>query len=182
MPVHGAPAAGVVATLAVYHNHVGEPLAADLELSMSAAGLAGVVIERSEAESALRENEARYRTLVEGAQAGVFVYRDDVIEYANPAMVALMRAPDASALLGLRVDSLLAPEFLLLARGRRLAMGAGLPGAGFAEMQLVRLDQTRMDVEVGSSGGEPRSRAGDPGAGARHQRAQVDRARDHAPE
>ncbi|HEX4329043.1 MAG TPA: PAS domain S-box protein [Burkholderiales bacterium] len=150
VPVHGA-GGRVIATLAVYHDLAGEPAAADLELSVSAAGLAGVVIERSEAESALRENEARYRTLVEGAQAGVFVYRDDVIEYVNPAMVALMRAPDASALLGLRVDSLLASEFLFLARGRRLAMGAGLPGAGFAEMQLVRLDQTRMDAEVGSS-------------------------------
>jgi len=150
VPVHGA-GGRVIATLAVYHDQAGEPLAADRELTLSAAGLAGVVIERSEAESALRENEARYRTLVEGAQAGVFVYRDEVIEYVNPAMVTLMRAPDAGALLGMKVECLLAPEFQSLARGRRLAMRAGLAGAGFVEMQLVRLDQTPMDVEVGSS-------------------------------
>jgi PAS domain S-box-containing protein len=150
VPVHGA-GGRVIATLAVYHEQPGEPLAADRELSLSAAGLAGVVIERYEAENALRENEARYRSLVEGAQAGIFVHRDDVIEYVNPAMVAMMRAPDGGALLGRRVDDLLAPEFQPFARGRRLAMAAGLTGAGFAEMQVVRMDGTRMDVEIGSS-------------------------------
>ena len=149
-PIHGA-GGRVIGTLAVYHDTPGEPLAADRELALSAAGLAGVVIERSEAEAALRENEARYRTLVEGAQAGVFVHRDGVIEYVNPAMVALTRAADANALLGLRVEQLVAPEFQAFARGRRLAMGAGLSGAGFAEIQLVRLDGTRMDAEIGSS-------------------------------
>jgi PAS domain S-box-containing protein len=150
VPIHGA-GGRVIGTLAVYHEQPGEPLAADRELSLSAAGLAGVVIERYEAENALRENEARYRSLVEGAQAGIFVHRDDVIEYVNPAMVAMMRAPDAGALLGRRVDDLLAPEFQPFARGRRLAMAAGLTGAGFAEMQVVRVDGTRMDVEIGSS-------------------------------
>jgi len=150
VPIHGA-GGRVIGTLAVYHEQPGEPLAADRELSLSAAGLAGVVIERYEAENALRENEARYRSLVEGAQAGIFVHRDDVIEYVNPAMVMLMRAPDAGMLLGMRVDDLLAPEFRPFARGRRLAMGAGLAGAGFAEMQLLRLDGSRMDAEVGSS-------------------------------
>jgi len=147
------PGAGgrVIGTLAVYHDLPGEPLPADRELSLSAAGLAGVVMERTEAQAALRENEARYRALVEGAQAGVFVHRDDIIEYVNPAMVALMRAPDAQALLGLSVDQLLMPEFVAFARARRLAMAAGMGGAGFVEMQLRRLDGEPMDAEVGSS-------------------------------
>ncbi|HEY4371378.1 MAG TPA: PAS domain S-box protein [Burkholderiales bacterium] len=109
------------------------------------------VSDKMEAEAALQQSEARYRSLVEGAQAGVFVYRDDLIEYVNPAMVALMRAPNADTLIGYNVAGLIAPEFSALARGRRLAMAAGLPGARFIEMQLLRTDGTRIDVEVGSS-------------------------------
>jgi PAS domain S-box-containing protein len=149
-PINGA-GGRVIGTLAVYHDLPGEPLAADLEMSLSAAGLAGVVIERTAAEAALRENEARYRTLVEGAQAGVFVHRDEVVEYVNPAMVRMMHAPDAAALIGLRVDQLIAPEYRQFARQRRQAMAEGMAGAGFAEVQLLRVDGTRMEAEVGSS-------------------------------
>ena len=148
--IHGA-GGRLIGTVAVYHDLTGEPLPADRELTLAAAGLAGVMMERTEAEAALRDNEARYRSLVEGAQTGIFVHRDYIIEYANPALVNLLRAPDAGALVGMHVEHLIAPAFRAFAGQRRRAMAEGVPGAGFAEMQLLRMDGTPMDAEVGSS-------------------------------
>ena len=55
-------------TFAMYHREVREPLPEDLEIVDFVVRTAGVVIERSNAESAIHRSEARYRQIVEGTE------------------------------------------------------------------------------------------------------------------
>ncbi|HWC65006.1 MAG TPA: PAS domain S-box protein, partial [Thermoanaerobaculia bacterium] len=45
--------------------------------------------ERRRAENALREDEEKYRTLVEGSLAGVYIIQDGVFAYANPKLAEI---------------------------------------------------------------------------------------------
>jgi PAS domain S-box-containing protein len=62
------------------------------------------VTELRETELELRENERRYRTLVEMAPVPIFVHKDGELVYTNDAMVDLVDAVDQSELLGTSVE------------------------------------------------------------------------------
>jgi len=68
------------------------------------------VTDRVEAEQRLRESEQRHRELVENAPLGIFVVRDEVIVYANPAAAALCGAQNGPALCGTRMGALFDPD------------------------------------------------------------------------
>ncbi|MFQ5765766.1 MAG: PAS-domain containing protein, partial [Rhodospirillales bacterium] len=60
-------AGDVLGTFAMYYREPREPDDADLEIINSAANLAGIAIERKNAEEALRESESRFRDVAESA-------------------------------------------------------------------------------------------------------------------
>jgi len=105
---------------------------------------------RRRAEEALRQSEARYRSLVQLSPEAILVHRDGHLEYLNPAALELLGASPADQLLGRRFLDLFHPDFheLIRARVRELLAGRPVPPI---EERMVRLDGAVRDVEVSSS-------------------------------
>lgn len=70
---HGA----VLGTFAMYYREPRAPNPIDLEIVDFVVRSAGLVIERAQAEGAMRDSEARYRQIVEGAEDFAIVRLDD---------------------------------------------------------------------------------------------------------
>jgi PAS domain S-box-containing protein len=100
----------VLGTFAMYYAEPKTPGPRDCELIGVATRLAGIAIERAQAESVLRESEAKHRLLLNSIQSPVLALSDDMrVLYANEAYAQLNGAPIAE----LEGQNLLAlfPEF-----------------------------------------------------------------------
>lgn len=111
-------------------------------------------------EGELKESEARYRSLLEGLDEGVFLLQDGhQIVFANPALGRLCGVP-VGDLVGTRLHDRVATRDLLLVRERLAALGEGpgtqdemrftLLGAGGERLADVRLRATAI-VHQGKS-------------------------------
>jgi two-component system cell cycle sensor histidine kinase/response regulator CckA len=103
------------------------------------------ITERRRAEEALQRSEASFRTLVERLPDPLFVHRDGVLVYANPAFLTWLGLDDAKDLVGRTVfEAFVHPEDRGLAEERiRLTKVGG--GAQAVEVRFVRRDgQTRV--------------------------------------
>jgi len=99
-------------------------------------------------EQALRDSEARYRTIVERSPEAVVVQAGGVIIYANPAALDLLGAASADALLGTRMDDRVHPDSKELAHQRlRHVLETG-GNVGPARMRFFRLDGREVEVEA----------------------------------
>jgi PAS domain S-box-containing protein len=67
------------------------------------------ITDRKHAESALRESEERYRTLVEHIQDGIFIIQNGVITYANPPL-AQIAGYTADEITGKNFENMIAPQ------------------------------------------------------------------------
>lgn len=92
----------LLGTFAMYYREPRAPDAASLRLIEVAAHLAGIAIERAQAETQLREAEARYRTLVEQVPAVIY------LSTAEPRLGVAYVSPRVTSLLGLRPDEVTA--------------------------------------------------------------------------
>ncbi|HEX6928993.1 MAG TPA: EAL domain-containing protein [Gammaproteobacteria bacterium] len=83
---------------------------------------------RRQAELALRQSEQRYRALVDNSRVGVFVNRDGIYTYVNPAFAEMLGYAPAE-LVGCHVRDIHAPETLADASERfeRCAEGGASP-------------------------------------------------------
>ncbi|MBL8384897.1 MAG: PAS domain S-box protein [Burkholderiales bacterium] len=139
-----------IATFAVYRDFKGRPVEEDIEITRSAAALAGVLIERFRAASAQRELDSRYRSLVELAEDGVVLHQQGTIEYANPGMARILRLSDPASLAGTDLFERLAPASLELMRRRlRRVLEKGEP-VGYVELRMRADDGEYVDVEAAS--------------------------------
>jgi two-component system sensor kinase FixL len=100
-----------------------------------------------QAELALQESEARFRTVVESAPDGIMIYVDQCLAMANPASVKLFGASSEQELLGRDIWSMTSPRSHPLLRRR--VERALLPGGTnpIAEIEIVRLDGTLLPIE-----------------------------------
>jgi diguanylate cyclase (GGDEF)-like protein/PAS domain S-box-containing protein len=91
VPISGSEH-NVLGTLTIFRVRSGEPNGSHLQRIMSAARLVGVVIEKTEAERALRRAELRYRRLAEEIPAITFVVSADHqlrVTYLSPQAEAV---------------------------------------------------------------------------------------------
>jgi diguanylate cyclase (GGDEF)-like protein/PAS domain S-box-containing protein len=97
----------VVGTFAVYQCQPGLPAARDQELMSRMTQIAGIAIERRGAEDALRESEAKFRSLFEGVMEGVYrTARDGRVLLVNPAFVQMLGYASADELYRVSAASL----------------------------------------------------------------------------
>jgi len=148
----------VLGTIANYHRQACSPQATELQALQRSAYLLGLVLEHHQMlqtlathEAALRESEARYRTLVEWSPEAVAVHHAGVISYVNAACIKLLHATCAADLLGKHIADLLHPEDRErgLARAKQ-ALESGIP-APMIEERLLRLDGGTATVEIQST-------------------------------
>jgi PAS domain S-box-containing protein len=103
---------------------------------------------RKQAETALRESEARYRGLIEMSPDGIGVHRDGKVVYINSAGVRLIGGNTIEDVVGRNVFDLIHPEDRPGVLERvQLMLAEGTP-VEEVEWRLVRLDGTVRDIEA----------------------------------
>ncbi|MDH5505629.1 MAG: PAS domain S-box protein [Anaerolineae bacterium] len=101
-----------------------------------------------QAEQALRESEARYRSLVEVSPDTIVVYSAGKIVYINQTGVKLAGAENVEGLIGKEIMDFIHPDFkeIAMERSRQLhELQINIPPL---EEKLVRLDGSVVDVEI----------------------------------
>jgi len=102
----------------------------------------------AQVDHALLLEAERFRTLVELSPEAMYVVRDQVIVYVNPAAVRLFGATDASQLVGTHILDRVDPAFHDLALERRRRVAEHGISAPLTEMHFLTLDGTPVPVEV----------------------------------
>ena len=147
----------VLGALANYILHAREPTAPELVAIQRSAYLLTLFIEHhqfaqhlAKQKEALRESEARYRTLVEWAQQAVAVHRNGKLIYVNAAAVQLLHGHEASDIVGKHIGDFLHPDDHQVALERaQMAMVQGI-SLQLQEERLIRLDGSVALVEIQS--------------------------------
>ena len=106
------------------------------------------ITEYKQAEAALRESEARYRSLLELAPIGIAVHSEGKIVFANPAAARLLGADSPAQLAGKPVSEIIRPDHWPATLARIPHLMAGEQGLYPVEDVYLRLDGTPIDVEV----------------------------------
>ncbi|MBK1682763.1 diguanylate cyclase domain-containing protein [Rhodoferax fermentans] len=116
--------------------------------AVSALGIVQDITEQKHMRMALKNSEARYRTLIEWTPDAVLVHRHTQIMYANPAALKLFGAPDLYSLLRKHTTDLIHPVDMDSQRTRMLRLGSDEAPSTPAEARCIKLDGSPIDVEV----------------------------------
>jgi PAS domain S-box-containing protein len=106
---------------------------------------------RKRFEAELRENERRYRLLVESAPDAILIYEGERVAYANPAAVRLLGAADMSQVVGSTLFDLIDPAGQAAALARREFVRKTGQSTGLFEQVYLRFDGGRVWVEGSST-------------------------------
>lgn len=105
------------------------------------------ITERKQVEAALRENEARFRLLVEQSLVGIYVLQQGKIAYVNPRLAEIM-GYTVEELVGTPVLDIIHPEDRAMAAENIRRRIQGEVDALHYSLRAFRKDGTLRDVEV----------------------------------
>ncbi|MEJ2224657.1 MAG: PAS domain S-box protein [Syntrophobacterales bacterium] len=125
------------------HVSLARNLAGEPEFAVS---LVEDITARQEAQAALAESEARYRSLVEMSPDAIVVHAKGRIIFANQAGLTLFGAASPEDILGQHIFDLVHPDFLDIVK-RRVKRGYAGEPADLREIKLRRFDGQFTDVE-----------------------------------
>ena len=106
---------------------------------------------RRRAETALRESEARFRTLVEWLPEAVGVHQDGKMVYANAAAIQMYGAISANDLVGRPIFDFIHPDYHQIALERLKSPPTEQVGRQMIAARHTRLDGTAIEVESKST-------------------------------
>ncbi|GAB6907892.1 hypothetical protein JCM12296A_37310 [Desulfosarcina cetonica] len=106
------------------------------------------ITQRKQAERALMESENRYRSIIMHSPDAIFVNLDGHITIVNNACVQLFGATHPDELIGKTPDDLFGPSLPQKNGEQTHFLENGDPPISPIETQILRLDGTRIDVEV----------------------------------
>jgi len=125
----------------------GTPVKNECGKAVQIAVAARDISDRKEADLALKEAEAKYRSLVEEALVGVYLYQRGALNYVNPRL-ALMLKYDQQELAGISIHEVIPPaQRKIMLRHIRKSYVAGLKSVHF-DARLVRKDGALIEVEM----------------------------------
>jgi diguanylate cyclase (GGDEF)-like protein/PAS domain S-box-containing protein len=116
--------------------------------ALRAEGIAQDITEKKRVELALKDSEARYRTLVELTPQPVLVHRNGQLVYVNEAAVALFGAGDAATLLQKTAAELIHPDSQAAQADRMKLIKTQGSVASTTQARFLKLDGTAFDVQV----------------------------------
>ncbi len=96
--------------------------------------------QREKAEKSLRESEERLRTLSDTTSAGIFIFHDEKIVYANPAAEKLS-GYTGTELMAMNIMDLVHPDFKKQILGLRVANQSGENKSTLLEIKILRKDR-----------------------------------------
>jgi len=117
------------------------------ELSQANQDLQVEIAGHKMAVNALRENEEKYRNVVERANDGIAVLQDECVRYINPVLVQML-GYEGDKLVGAPFVKLIYPDQRDLVERRYHARLAGKDEPTVYESALLGSDGRRIDVEV----------------------------------
>jgi diguanylate cyclase (GGDEF)-like protein/PAS domain S-box-containing protein len=138
---------GVIGVVSVQSYRSRRYSGEDLAMLLRVADAVAPALERARAEHFVRESEERYRSLVELAPVAIFVLRDGLIRYANPAAVRLLGASSADDLLDVAFLDFVVDKLRPSIEERFeeiLSRKGPMPPV---EYEVVRMDGRRLTVE-----------------------------------
>lgn len=106
------------------------------------------ITERKKAQAALEEAEARYRSLIDSSVAGIYILRDNRIEFCNQKFAEIFGYAEPKEMIGLPLKSLVAPESLGLVQEQVRRRISGLSLTVNYEVRVLRKNGALIDVEV----------------------------------
>lgn len=114
-----------------------------------AANIIGAAILRQQIERELRENEYKYRTLVDISPFGIAVHDDNgKIIFVNPSAMQMLGATSPDQLIGQSVIKFIHPDYQQAIKPRIQKLFKTQKVLHVIEEKYVRLDGTVIDVEV----------------------------------
>ncbi|MGB8980959.1 MAG: PAS domain S-box protein [Anaerolineales bacterium] len=106
------------------------------------------ITQLKQVEEDLRESEERYRQLVEVSPIPMWINRDGVITYMNPAALRVLGATDLEQVMGKSPYDFIHPDYHPLVKERITQTVTARTSAPMLEEKYVRLDGKVIDVEV----------------------------------
>jgi len=148
-PILGADEA-VLGTFAVYDDVPRRPTAPERNLLRRMAHVASVVLERASQKRALRESEARWRSLVDEHPGPIHVTVDSTFVYANAAAATLFGVEAADELVGEPIFQFAHPDDRDRIRRRARRLTEERRSTPQIEHQIIRRDGVERTVLVQS--------------------------------
>ncbi|MEN6475476.1 MAG: PAS domain S-box protein [Syntrophaceae bacterium] len=140
----------VIGTLAFGTNSRETFSSEDLALMKAVADQVTVAMVRLLSEQALRDNESRYRSLMELSPNAIYINRNNRIELMNPAAIELFGAASAERMLGKSPLDVFHPDSHDAIKARLSDLRKGRT-TSCSEEKIIRLDGTVRDVEVSAA-------------------------------
>ncbi len=101
-----------------------------------------------DSETALKESEARYRSLVEASPDAILVHTLGTVMYANPASAELLGYKSPDVLLGKNIFEIFHTDSHEAVEARIASVRKGANETPLAELNVVRSDGKKIPVEV----------------------------------
>ena len=129
----------VLGTFAIYYREPRDPDPQTSALVEVATRIAGIAIERAQAETALRESESKFRAMAETGSAATFIFQGPKMRYVNSAAERITNY-NRDELLQMNFWDIIHPEFRELVKERGMARQRGEDVPGGYEVKILTKD------------------------------------------